>query len=88
MWPTAMSRPACRCRAMGDDEVPGVDPGIEPAWREGLRPDPLLTVSAWADSTGRSSSGLVAARALAHPADAAEPVDGSDADRGAGEAQL
>jgi phage terminase large subunit GpA-like protein len=30
-------------------EVPGPDPGIERAWRDGLKPDPLLTVSEWAD---------------------------------------
>jgi hypothetical protein len=30
-------------------EVLGLDPGIERAWREGLKPDPLLTVSEWAD---------------------------------------
>ena len=29
--------------------APGLDPGIERAWRDGLRPDPLLTVSEWAD---------------------------------------
>ena len=27
----------------------GPDPGIERAWRDGLTPDPLLTVSEWAD---------------------------------------
>ena len=31
------------------NDVAGLDPGIERAWREGLRPDPLLTVSQWAD---------------------------------------
>jgi hypothetical protein len=30
-------------------EVLGLDPGIERAWRDGLKPDPLLTVSDWAD---------------------------------------
>jgi phage terminase large subunit GpA-like protein len=30
-------------------EMPGFDPAIERAWREGLKPDPLLTVSEWAD---------------------------------------
>jgi Phage terminase large subunit gpA, ATPase domain len=30
-------------------ELSGPDPGIERAWREGLTPDPLLTVSEWAD---------------------------------------
>jgi hypothetical protein len=27
----------------------GLDAGIEHAWRDGLKPDPLLTVSEWAD---------------------------------------
>ena len=30
-------------------EVPGLDAGIERAWNDGLKPDPLLTVSEWAD---------------------------------------
>ena len=30
-------------------DVAGIDPAIERAWREGLKPDPLLTVSEWAD---------------------------------------
>jgi hypothetical protein len=30
-------------------EMPGLDPAIERAWRDGIKPDPLLTVSQWAD---------------------------------------
>jgi hypothetical protein len=30
-------------------ERPGLDPAIERAWRDGLKPDPLLTVSEWSD---------------------------------------
>jgi phage terminase large subunit GpA-like protein len=30
-------------------DLSGPDPGIERAWRDGLTPDPLLTVSEWAD---------------------------------------
>ena len=33
----------------GGPEFAGTDPGIERAWRDGLTPDPLLTVSEWAD---------------------------------------
>ncbi len=44
---------------------------IERAWREGLTPDPLLTVSEWADRHRMfSTKALGQARALADPPDA------------------
>jgi hypothetical protein len=53
----------------------GSDP-IEQAWREGLRPDPLLTVSEWGRSLPCAlAAGVVRARPLAGRADAVPEGD-------------
>jgi hypothetical protein len=48
-------------------EVPDLDPGIDRAWRDGLKPDPLLTVSEWADRYR-----VLSQRASSEPAGASE----------------